>query len=245
MHHNNNSYTSEVIITFEVYNTSMPRRIIPLITNNFYHTYNKGINGVNTFSNTNDYNRFLELTNYYRFNKHQMRYSVYLKLDFSDRKEYLKTIDTPENKLINIHSFSLMPNHFHFLCEQLQDKGVQKFISKLINSYTKYFNTKHNRYGQLFLTQFKSKLILENNIFLHICRYIILNTLTSDIVKSIDELKVYPYSSFPDYIEKARTFVCTSKVLENFDSIKSFEDFIADQENYQKELKEIKGLLDM
>ena len=80
---------------------------------------------------------------------------------------------------------------------------------------------------------------------MHVCRYIILNALTSGIVKSIDELKVYPYSSFPDYIEKTRTFVYTSRVLANFNSIKSFQDFIADQENYQKELKEIKDLLNM
>jgi len=218
----------------------MPRRLTPLITNNYYHIYNKGINNTKTFLESANYYRFLDLINYYRFDKHTLRYSYYNKLTFDNKNEYLKSIQKNNNKLVNIYAFSLMPNHFHFLLEQLIENGIQLFMSKLINSYTKYFNAKENHYGSLFLTQFKSKLILENEIFLHVCRYIILNPLTSNVVKSFNDLKVYPYTCLIDYLEKPKNFVDTKKVLTNFSSKKSFERFIADRGNYQKELKLIK-----
>ena len=52
-----------------------------------------------------------------------------------------------------------MPNHFHILIQQASENGVREFISKLANSYTKYFNTKHNRVGPLFQGEFKAVLI--------------------------------------------------------------------------------------
>jgi len=160
----------------------MPKRLIPFITKDFYHVFNKGNNGMKTFLNNLNYDRFLELVNYYRFDNHSKRFSHYLKLPFNEKYDYINLIKKTNKPLVNIHAFSLMPNHFHFLLEQLEDKGVQIFMSNLINSYTKYFNTKESHYGQIFLTQFKSKLIVDNDLFLHICRYIILNPLTANIV---------------------------------------------------------------
>ena len=223
----------------------MPRRLNPLVTNNFYHIYNKGINGTETFLNSENYNRFIDLVNYYRFDKHEIRYSRYNNLTTENKQSYLNSIQKDNNLLVNIHSFSLMPNHYHFLLEQLQDKGIQKFISNLINGYTKYFNAKEDHYGQLFLTQFKAKLVLENEVFLHVCRYIILNPLTAYMLKSFKELKIYPFSCLLDFIGTPRDFITTTKILGNFKTIKSFEDFIADQENYQKELKILENLLNL
>ncbi len=221
----------------------MPRRLSPLLTKNFHHVYNKGINGTETYLNPHNYNRFIDLINYYRFDKHTLRYSHYNLLVPENKLDYLASVQNQNNKLVNIHAFTLMPNHFHFLLEQLQEKGIEKFISKLINSYTKYFNAQEIHYGSIFLTQFKSKLIFENEIFLHVCRYIILNLSSSNIVKSVEELKTHPYTCFRDYLKEPRSFVETKRVLQNFNSIESFESFINDRASYQKELEIIKNLL--
>ena len=52
-----------------------------------------------------------------------------------------------------------MPNHFHLLIQQLQEGGITAFMRKVADSYTRYFNTKHERIGSLFQGKFKAKLV--------------------------------------------------------------------------------------
>ena len=193
----------------------MPRRFVPFVNGNYYHVYNKALSGINPLDNNKDNNRLIDLINYYRFSDHDKRFSAYHDLNIANKYEYISEIQFRNNKYVNIHAFSLMPNHYHFLLEQVQDQGIQIFMSKLINSYTKYFNAKNNRNSQLFLTQFKSKLIVEEEIFLHVCRYIMLNPLTSNLVKSFKELELYPYTSLVDYLDVHRSFICT-ELFDNY-----------------------------
>ncbi|HVW83016.1 MAG TPA: hypothetical protein VHC68_03705 [Candidatus Paceibacterota bacterium] len=40
--------------------------------------------------------------------------------------------DWPEREpLVRIHAWTLMPNHFHILAEQIRDGGVAKFMQRL------------------------------------------------------------------------------------------------------------------
>lgn len=58
----------------------MARRIHPIITNQIYHVYNRGIAGMPIFSSVYDYSRFLDLINYYRFDSPDLRFSFYNRL---------------------------------------------------------------------------------------------------------------------------------------------------------------------
>jgi len=72
-----------------------------------------------------------------------------------DRREgvRIKPFNAGEFTLI---CYCLMPNHFHLLLKQNGEIGIDKFMLKLMTSYSKYFNTRHKRIGHVFQGRFKS-----------------------------------------------------------------------------------------
>lgn len=219
----------------------MPGRIIPLITNEIYHVYNRGNNRQTTFLNKRDYQRALETIKFYRFSNPPVSLSKLLEIDHDTRADILKALDK-ENKLVQIICYCLMPNHFHFLLKQLVDNGIAKFLSNFQNSYTRYFNVKHERDGSLFLDQFKAVRVETDEQFVHLSRYIHLNPFTGYVVKSLEELETYPYSSFPGYLKGNEPWVASDLILGFFKNKISYKNFVFDQAEYQRGLKIIEHL---
>lgn len=222
----------------------MPGRKTPLVTNEIYHVFNRGINRAPTFTNKRELARAVETVNFYRFANPPVRLSKYFTLANERRKEILQIMEN-HPKLVEIYSYCFMPNHFHFLLRQAKDVGISKFLSNFQNSYTRYFNTRNKRDGSLFLDQFKAVRIETEEQCLHVSRYIHLNPYTSYIVGSLDELKKYPWSSLLTYLSSN-----TNNSLVNTDLVKNFfkEDieygqFIFGQADYQRSLKEIEYLI--
>jgi len=133
-----------------------------------------------------------------------------------------------------------MPNHYHFLIRQIQDNGISEFISKISNSYTKYFNTRYSRVGPLLQGQFKALRIESDEQLIHVSRYIHLNTIASFLVK---DLKEYPWSSYQNYISSQFDKACSKDfVLSMFKSEHTYEEFVLDQVDYAQKLELIKHL---
>jgi putative transposase len=160
------------------------------------------------------------------------------------REETIRVLKAQDKSLVEILSFCLMPNHFHFILKQTEDEGISSFISKLTNSYTRYFNTKHKRNGHLFQGKFKAIRVETEEQLLHLSRYIHLNPLTSHLIKGVAGLKQYPHSSFPEYIEEAESGLCKKEyILETFANATAYKKFVLNQADYQKELEYIKHLV--
>lgn len=137
-----------------------------------------------------------------------------------------------------------MPNHFHFLLRQLVENGIPKFISNFENSFTRYFNTKHERVGPLFLDQFKGVRIETDEQLFHVSRYVHLNPYTSYVVKDLEVLKRYPWSSFSEYLVENQNGICEKEtILSFFKNKKAYEQFVIDRADYQRELHKIQHLL--
>jgi putative transposase len=221
----------------------MPGRILPLVTNEIYHIYNRGIDRRPTFTTIREYQRAIEAIKFYRFTRPPLRLSKFLRLEEEGKSEVLQLLQK-KDKLIRILCYCLMPNHFHLLLKQDRDKGIAKFLSNVQNSYTRYFNTRHDRDGSLFLNQFKAVRIETDEQLLHVCRYIHLNPYTGFVVKSLAELEKYPWSSLPDYISRdATTFVERDMILGYFRNTDQYKRFVFDQADYQRRLREIKHLI--
>jgi putative transposase len=135
-----------------------------------------------------------------------------------------------------------MPNHYHLQIKQLVNNGISVFISKFQNSFTKFFNTLINRSGHLFESQFKAKIILNEEEFIHINRYIHLNPYTSFLIKNIEDLKNYFASSLPEYLDEKQGFCEKSLVLSHFKNLNDYWQFIRNQADYQRKLNQIKHL---
>lgn len=219
----------------------MPQRKLPLVTSEIYHVFNRGIDKRPTFTDKRELQRALLTINFYRFTNPQLKLSRFLTLSEDESASFFKKLEKSE-KLVDFIAFCLMPNHFHFLIRQNIDNGISKFISQFQNSYTRYFNTRHERVGPLFLNQFKAVRIESDEQLLHVSRYIHLNPYSSFIVKSIADLLTYQWSSAPEYISHNDGFCNKDLVLPFFEKKNSYRDFLYDQADYQRTLDQIKHL---
>jgi len=222
----------------------VPKRVLKPATGFVYHVYNRGVARQSTFRSRHEYNRAIELINYYRFANIPLRYSYFSKLTIEDQRKILSTLKKSQNTLVDILSFALMPNHFHFLLKQTSDNGIEYFISRFTNSYTKYVNIQFNRVGPLFQGRYKSVHIEADAHLMHLSRYIHLNPYTDGIVKTLDDLFNYPYTSLLEHVENnGRDFIQTDTVLSLFKNKLSYKMFIKKQADYQKKLGSIKKLI--
>lgn len=223
----------------------MPYRTTPLLTGQYYHIYNRGVNKQPIFYMQSDYLRAIEVCAYYRYSNPPVRYSYFIRLSHEEKKRLLNTLENDHENLVIIVVYTLMPNHFHLIVKQIADEGVSQFISIWENSLTRFINTKHQRVGPLFQGPFKAVRVEDDNQLIHLSRYIHLNPYTSYIVKSIDQLKNYPWSSYLEYINLAKTTrrLCNAEViLSAFKNREAYEEFVLDRADYQRELNRIKHL---
>ena len=66
----------------------MPYRRTPLVQGQIYHVFNRSIAKKPIFKNYSDYNRILDLINYYRFKKPPLRFSQYKRLTKEQKEQF-------------------------------------------------------------------------------------------------------------------------------------------------------------
>ncbi len=221
----------------------MPQRPVVLANNEIYHVFNRSIGNQQIFAQNQRFNlsKALEIVNYYRFPQ-KIRLSRFKKLSTELKKQYLDAVGSVA-PFVEIYVFAFMPNHFHFVLKQMQDKGIATFVSNVQNSFAKVFNLKNNRNGALFQNAFKAKRVINDEQFSHISRYIHLNPVTSYIIE-LDKLEGFAWTSFPAYSSNRQIpFVNSDFLLKMFGTKEKYVKFVADQVDYQRKLAHIKDLM--
>lgn len=222
----------------------MPGRDIPLVNGEIYHVFNRGVANQPIFLQKRDYQRFLDAVSYYQNKNVPIRYSKFLALSRIERNKMYDELFKKKDFFIEIICYCLMPNHFHLLLKQIDSGGISKFVGNLSNSYTRFFNTKNKRSGPLLQGKFKAIRIETDEQLLHVSRYIHLNPYTSFTVKNIEELTLYPYSSFGEYLKLHDTKIVSKDLIStHFKTFKLFREFTFNQAEYQKQLAKIKHLI--
>ncbi|MBL7159341.1 transposase [Candidatus Microgenomates bacterium] len=221
----------------------MPGRNVVLATGEIYHIFNRGNAYRPTFLNIRDYQRFLKTLTFYRHLSLPLRLSKYLLLSQEKRILLEDKLTEKDKSLVDIFCFCLMPNHYHLLLRQKEKEGISKYMSQLQNSYTRYLNVKRKQVGSIFQGHFKAVRIETDEQLIHLSRYIHLNPYSSFVVKSIERLKTYPWSSLPDYSNDGKhSFLKKRLILDFFKNIEDYQKFVFDQADYQKNLEKIKHL---
>jgi len=214
-------------------------RKVPLVTDQIYHIFNRGVNKGNIFLSDVDYERFLSAALHYKSKTTKFSYEKIL--SSNDPVSLAVSLAAEDKPRIQVIAYCLMPNHFHFLIKQLEEAGITSFIRKLSNSYAHFINVKYKRVGPLFQGRFKNVLIESDDQLIHTSRYIHLNPLVSDLVT---QLKDYKWSSYLDYISRNKTKLCDpDPVINQFKSIEEYEEFVLDQEDYGRKLEKIKHIM--
>lgn len=210
----------------------MPARITPLVNEHIYHVYNRGVEKRRVFEDRRCYKRLLQAIRYYQLTGPKPKFSH----SFNNRLYK----PNPDKKIVDILCYCLMPNHFHLLIKQLTEGGISEFISKLINSYTKFYNLKYKRVGPLFQGQFKAVLIESDEQLIHVSRYIHLNPIASFLVKDLNQ---YEWSSYKEYTHNILGICSKKEITGLFKDNTSYQKFCLDQVSYAQNLERIKHQL--
>jgi len=117
---------------------------------------------------------------------------------------------------VRCYAWALLSNHFHLLLMPTSTT-LSSFMRRLLTGYAVSFNRHNNRSGHLFQNRYKSIVCEEDAYLLELVRYIHLNPLRANMVKSLEELDQYPWSGH-SVLMGNRTFAgqATEAVLERF-----------------------------
>ena len=175
----------------------------------------------NIFEDSDDLFRFLFILK--EFNSLEPIGGLY-KLEATLRRG----LASPKACLVNIISYCLNQNHYHFILEPLVEDGVQKFMHRIGTGYTMYFNEKYKRSGALFQGSYKSIHIDTNEYLLHLSVYINLNNLVhKDLNK--EWMGTLPFSSLGEYVENRidtkDDFCKKNVILDQFKNIQKYKKY--------------------
>lgn len=205
-----------------------------LATGEYYHIFNRGTDKKTIFTSANEYKRFIDLLQFYQYQK-SVRFSYFSK---EERNKLIK--EKSGEQLVEIICYCLMPNHYHLLLKQRADEGISRFIRVITISYAKYFNTIHDRSGILFQGNFKAIRIEDNDQLLQLSRYIHLNPLTGFVTENIDD---WVWSSFHEYTSSKAGMCDRTIVFDQFKKKGDYLHFIENNNNFQKDLSALDNLL--
>lgn len=193
-------------------------RKTPFVVGEFYHIYNRGTDHREIVGDFFDRQRFLQ--SMIEFNVTEPIGSIYA--------QQFNPLSTPttkwKQKLVNIVAYCLNPNHFHFILEEVSEKGIEKFMQKLGGGYTRYFNEKNHRTGVLFQGKFKSVHIDTDEYLLHVSAYVNLNDRIHKIPRGSS------CSSWDEYMgnNKGEDICSKDIILERFNNKKEYQKFTED-----------------
>ncbi len=174
-----------------------------------YHLINRGVDGRAIFLNDADCARFIH--DLYEFNDIEpaSEFHYITMAEMSGR-----TTSRHRERIIDIHGWKLLRNHFHLLVSERVENGLTLFLRKM-SGYARYFNERHGRRGTLFQGRTKKILIGSEAHFLYILHYVHLNALDDlqgfrkwrerdkgdigDIETALKHLRKDRWSSYRDY----------------------------------------------
>ena len=139
----------------------------------WYHVINRGQERRKTFLQESDYLSFLSL---------------------------LKEIS--EIYFIEIHAFSLMPNHYHLLVHTPQ-AGLSLPMKYLNGVYTQLFNKKHKRDGALFRGRYKAIIVDTYDYLTELVRYIHQNPVKAHMCNKAEQ---HRWTSHQYYLKDIKNY---------------------------------------
>lgn len=219
------------------------KRKNPLVSGEVYHIFNRSIANYKIFNDNLDYLRMFYLINYFQVKELPCKFTNFINLKQVRQKgffDYFNLLTRDSEKLIQLVAYCFMPTHIHLIIKQLKPDGVSIFMSNILNSYTRYFNTKHKRKGPLWESKFCNVLVSKDEQLLHLTRYVHLNPVTAKLVNKPEDWK---FSSYREYLE-TRENINICHFLDLLDiKPKEYKNFVRDGITYQQELAKIKKIM--
>ena len=189
----------------------MKLNIEPLITDTYYHIYNRGTNSENIFKEERNYTYFLK------------KYALYI------------------YPIAETYAYCLLKNHFHLLIRTRSEKDilatrntdtsgnttkqenasamVSGAFASLFKSYAQSINKSHHRTGRLFEEPFRRIEVDSDEYLLQIIKYIHRNPQMHGFVT---DFKDYAHSSYAAHLLTATTKLKREEVMDLFGGTSNF-----------------------
>ena len=193
----------------------------------YYHVLNRGVGKNDIFLDDADRRRFLFLLLYFQAPTISIPDVSAMTKEFKITP-FIRNLadDVISQRTIELICFSLMNNHFHICVREKTKSGISKFMQRVLNSYTKYFNTRYELSGHLFQGPYKIVHVENDTQLLYVSAYIHRNP--RDLPGMRGKEAFYPWSSYQDYTRKNRwgELLLRNIILDQFDSQKEYADFL-------------------
>ena len=141
---------------------------------------------------------------YHVMNRGDRREAIFR--DDADRKRFMETLgEACVRSGWQVHAYCLMPNHFHLVVETPQPTLVAG-MKWFLGTYTGRFNRRHKLFGHLFSGRYKSLIVdgSGSGYLRTVCEYVHLNPVRAKLLRPEQALREYRWSSWPDYLKKAK-----------------------------------------
>lgn len=204
----------------------------PLVTGEYYHIYNRGVDKRAVFVDVQDADRFLESMK--AFNAVLPIGSLY-ELSFLSANPKLGGSTA---KLVETIAYCLNPNHYHFILRQKVDGGISEFMKRLNGGYTWYFNNRRKRNGALFQGRFRSVHVDSNEYLLHLSAYVNLNDKVHHIRNRVAR------SSWNSYHSGTKSICSKSIILNQFRTPSEYAIFAQESLRDIRERKDLRKELE-
>lgn len=207
-----------------------------------FHALNRGVDRRNIFLDDSDRLRFVH--DLYEFNDTRPAEYPYRTIHDGD-------FVSPHmrERIVDIHGWTLMDNHYHLLLSELIEGGLTLFLRKLNIGYAKFFNERYGRSGTLFQGRTKKIHITQEAHYLYILHYLHLNALDmlegaegwrersksgiENLKEALAHLDSYRWSSYLDYAgEKNFPSILTTDLFQekSGDYVHELQSYLRDAE---------------
>ncbi|MBI4114245.1 MAG: transposase [Candidatus Niyogibacteria bacterium] len=204
-------------------------RNIIIASGEHYHVFNRGNNKQVIFVDDRDRVRFLFLILHlqsgikiWNIGYHSNQFTKHRVFSTSDEIK----VDIVKNRYVELVNFALMPNHFHLTVHEVEENGIARYMQRVLNAYTKYFNTKYKKSGHLFQGPYKAVHINHDRQLLYLSAYIHRNP--KELKRWHRRVEYYPWSSYQDYIKENRwgALLQNSIIRKQFSRGKEYRTFV-------------------
>ena len=151
-----------------------------------------------------------------------------------DYEDFLSRVGAlAEEKAWRVYAWALMRNHFHLLI-RTGTRSLAEIMRRLLTGYVVNYNRRYRRHGHLFQNRYKSIVCDEESYLLELTRYIHLNPLRAGLVRSMAELRRYPWVGHGTLLgRRPRAWQDVEAVLGQFatrrrEAMRRYERFVAE-----------------
>lgn len=205
-------------------------RIKQYIDNGTYHIYNRGVNKQRIFFCQEDFRIYIRYIEQYLLPQ-ELLFRQMLESK-ATTTEIIRVLSLKNYFLsVKILAYCLMPNHIHFIVEQVGARIVSEFMKSLHTRYGMYLNRKYKRVGPVFQDIFKARIVKDDRDLLATANYIHRNP-----VKLASKIERYKWSSLQYYSGIASPeWIGKEKVLGAFEKsafqsqYHTYKDLVKDQ----------------